>query len=71
MLSATDYVTPAIEIIDARIEQFDRETKAPRKVFDTISDFAANAGIVLGGRRVSSPPRSTCAGSARCCTRTA
>jgi 2-oxo-hept-3-ene-1,7-dioate hydratase len=52
VLSATDYVTPAIEIIDARIEQFDRETKALRKVFDTISDFAANAGIVLGGRPV-------------------
>ena len=52
VLSATDYVTPAVEIIDARIEQFDRETKAPRKVFDTISDFAANAGIVLGGRPV-------------------
>ena len=52
VLAATDYVSPAIEIIDARIEQFDRETKAPRKVFDTISDFAANAGIVLGGRPV-------------------
>ena len=52
VLSATDYVTPAIEIIDSRIEQFDRETRAMRKVFDTISDFAANAGIVLGGRPV-------------------
>ena len=52
VLRATEYVVPAIEIIDARIEQFDRETKAPRKVFDTISDFAANAGIVLGGRPV-------------------
>jgi 2-oxo-hept-3-ene-1,7-dioate hydratase len=52
VLSATDYVTPAIEIIDARIEQFDRDTRAMRKVFDTISDFAANAGIVLGGRPV-------------------
>jgi 2-oxo-hept-3-ene-1,7-dioate hydratase len=52
VLSATEYVTPAIEIIDARIEQFDRETKVMRKVFDTISDFAANAGIVLGGRPV-------------------
>jgi 2-oxo-hept-3-ene-1,7-dioate hydratase len=52
VLQATAYVTPALEIIDARIEQFDRETKAPRKVFDTISDFAANAGIVLGGRPV-------------------
>jgi 2-oxo-hept-3-ene-1,7-dioate hydratase len=52
VLAATEYVTPALEIIDARIEQFDRDTKAPRKVFDTISDFAANAGIVMGGRPV-------------------
>jgi 2-oxo-hept-3-ene-1,7-dioate hydratase len=52
VLAATAYVSPAVEIIDARIEQFDRDTKAPRKVFDTISDFAANAGIVLGGRPV-------------------
>ena len=52
VLAATEYVQPAIEIIDARIEQFDRHTKAPRKVFDTISDNAANAGIVLGGRKV-------------------
>jgi 2-oxo-hept-3-ene-1,7-dioate hydratase len=52
VLRATAYVTPAIEIIDARIEQFDRETRAPRKVYDTISDFAACAGVVLGGRPV-------------------
>jgi 2-oxo-hept-3-ene-1,7-dioate hydratase len=52
VLAATEYVTPAIEIIDSRIEQFDRHTKAMRKVFDTISDNAANAGIVVGARRV-------------------
>jgi len=52
VLAATDYVCPALEIIDARIEQFDRDTKAMRKVYDTISDFAANAGIVMGGRPV-------------------
>ncbi len=52
VLAATEYVQPAIEIIDARIEQFDRHTKAPRKVFDTISDNAANAGVILGGRQV-------------------
>jgi 2-oxo-hept-3-ene-1,7-dioate hydratase len=52
VLAATEYVQPAIEIIDARIEQFDRHTKAMRKVFDTISDNAANAGIILGGRKV-------------------
>ena len=50
VLNATDYVVPALELIDARIEQFDRNTKAPRKVLDTIADNAANAGIVMGGR---------------------
>lgn len=50
VLNATDYVVPALELIDARIEQFDRDTRAPRKVLDTIADNAANAGIVLGGR---------------------
>ena len=52
VLAATEHVQPAIEVIDARIEQFDRHTQAMRKVFDTISDNAANAGIVLGGERV-------------------
>ena len=51
VLDATEYVTPAIEIIDARIEQFDRHTQVMRKVFDTISDNAANAGIVVGAGR--------------------
>ena len=51
VLAATEYVTPAIEIIDSRIEQFDRNTKAMRKVYDTISDNAANAGIVIGAAR--------------------
>lgn len=51
VLAATEYVTPAIEIIDARIEQFDRHTKLMRKVFDTISDNAANAGIVIGANQ--------------------
>ena len=52
VLNKTDYVMPAIEIIDARIERFDRTSGATRKVFDTISDNAANAGLVLGGRPV-------------------
>ncbi|WP_284619601.1 2-oxo-hept-4-ene-1,7-dioate hydratase [Aquabacterium humicola] len=50
VLAATDWVMPALELIDARIEQFDRETKAPRTVRDTIADNAACAGLVLGGR---------------------
>ncbi|HSV52239.1 MAG TPA: 2-oxo-hepta-3-ene-1,7-dioic acid hydratase [Burkholderiaceae bacterium] len=52
VLAATEWVQPAIEIIDARIEQFDRHTKRMRRVQDTISDNAANAGIVLGGQQV-------------------
>ncbi|MEJ8815842.1 2-oxo-hept-4-ene-1,7-dioate hydratase [Variovorax ureilyticus] len=52
VIDATEYVTPAIEIIDSRIEQFDRHTNVMRKVFDTISDNAANAGIVIGGRKM-------------------
>ena len=50
VLNATDHVVPALELIDARIEPFDRHTKAPRKVLDTIADNAASAAIVLGGR---------------------
>ena len=52
VLAATDYVTPAIEIIDARLHNIDPETKVPRKVFDTIADNAANCGIVTGGRPI-------------------
>ena len=52
VLNATDHVVPALEIIDARIMRIDPETKATRKVVDTISDNAANAAIVLGGRPV-------------------
>jgi 2-oxo-hept-3-ene-1,7-dioate hydratase len=52
VLQASEYVVPALEIIDARIEQFDRDSKAPRKIFDTIADFAGSAGIVIGGRPV-------------------
>jgi 2-oxo-hept-3-ene-1,7-dioate hydratase len=50
VLNATEYVTPAIELIDARIQQVDPETKATRKVFDTIADNAAGAGLICGGR---------------------
>lgn len=52
VLQATEYVIPALEIIDARIERIDQATKITRKVFDTISDNAANAAVVMGGRPV-------------------
>jgi 2-oxo-hept-3-ene-1,7-dioate hydratase len=50
VLNATDFVVPALEILDTRIERVDPLTKSTRKIFDTIADNAANAGIVLGGR---------------------
>ena len=52
VLNATDYVTPALEILDTRILRVDPETKKARTIVDTISDNAANAGIVLGGRQM-------------------
>jgi 2-oxo-hept-3-ene-1,7-dioate hydratase len=52
VLNATDYVTPALEILETRMHRLDPETKAPRKVMDTISDNAANAALVVGGRPI-------------------
>lgn len=51
VIAATDYVTPSLEILDTRILRVDPETGQTRNVFDTISDNAANAGIVLGAER--------------------
>ena len=45
VLRATEYVVPALEIVDARIQD-------PRKILDTIADNGAAAGIVIGGRPV-------------------
>ena len=45
VLRATEYVVPSIEIIDARVTE-------PRRIFDTVADNGAAAGIVLGGRPV-------------------
>src|SRR5947209_1599192 len=45
VLRATEYVVPAIEIVDARIVD-------PRKIFDTVADNGAAAGIVIGGRPI-------------------
>ncbi|EOV8089476.1 2-oxo-hept-4-ene-1,7-dioate hydratase [Providencia rettgeri] len=50
--NATDYVIPALELIDARCHNIDPETNRPRKVFDTISDNAANGAVILGGRPI-------------------
>jgi 2-oxo-hept-3-ene-1,7-dioate hydratase len=52
VLDATRWVTPALEILDARIQMSDPETGHLRTIVDTISDNAADAGIVVGGRAV-------------------
>lgn len=45
VMRATEYIVPAIEIIDTRVDE-------PRKIFDTIADNGAGAGLVVGGRPV-------------------
>ncbi len=45
VLRATEFVTPALEIIDYR-------TEVPRAIVDTIADNAAYGAIVLGGKIV-------------------
>jgi 2-oxo-hept-3-ene-1,7-dioate hydratase len=45
VMRATEYVTPALEIIDYR-------TEVPRAIVDTIADNAAFGALVLGGRIV-------------------
>jgi 2-oxo-hept-3-ene-1,7-dioate hydratase len=52
VLRATEYVTPALEILDARVQMADPETGHTRTIVDTIADNAADAGIVTGGRAV-------------------
>jgi 2-oxo-hept-3-ene-1,7-dioate hydratase len=49
-LEAIAFVTPAIEIIDSRMQAVDPVTKGARNVIDHVADFAGCAGIVLGGR---------------------
>jgi 2-oxo-hept-3-ene-1,7-dioate hydratase len=51
VLAATDYVVPALEILDTRILRADPESGQRRRIFDTVADNAANAGIVLGEAR--------------------
>ncbi|MBK3478371.1 2-oxo-hepta-3-ene-1,7-dioic acid hydratase [Pseudomonas sp. MF6751] len=45
VLRATEFVTPAMEIIDYR-------TEVPRAITDTIADNAAFGAIVIGGRTI-------------------
>ncbi|MCA3449500.1 MAG: 2-oxo-hepta-3-ene-1,7-dioic acid hydratase [Rhodobacter sp.] len=51
VLAAADHVAPALEILDTRILRADPATGRARIISDTVSDNAANAGIVLGPQR--------------------
>ncbi|MEM6305771.1 MAG: 2-oxo-hept-4-ene-1,7-dioate hydratase [Pseudomonadota bacterium] len=51
VLAATDYVSPSLEILDTRILRADPQTGKSRIIYDTVSDNAANAGVVLGTER--------------------
>ncbi|MFP1632633.1 2-oxo-hept-4-ene-1,7-dioate hydratase [Zhengella sp. ZM62] len=51
VLAATQAVAPALEILDTRILRADPQTGKARIITDTVSDNAANAGIVLGHER--------------------
>ena len=51
VIAATDYVSPSLEILDTRILRSDPKTGKSRIIFDTISDNAANAGVILGDEK--------------------
>jgi 2-oxo-hept-3-ene-1,7-dioate hydratase len=51
VLAATEAVVPSLEILDTRVQRVDPATGQARKIFDTVADNAANAGIVLGRER--------------------
>ncbi|MEP1205808.1 MAG: 2-oxo-hept-4-ene-1,7-dioate hydratase [Rhizobiaceae bacterium] len=52
VLEATDYVSPSLEILDTRILRVDPESGRTRNICDTISDNAANGGIVMGDAKL-------------------
>lgn len=51
VLAATGAVAPSLEILDTRILRADPATGRARVIYDTVSDNAANAGVVLGAAR--------------------
>jgi 2-oxo-hept-3-ene-1,7-dioate hydratase len=51
VLAATEWIVPALELIDARSFRVDPDDGVTRTVFDTIADNAADAGVVLGNAR--------------------
>lgn len=52
VLDATDYIVPSLELIAARCHRTDPQSGYVRTICDTVSDNAANAGIVIGDHRI-------------------
>ena len=52
IIEASERIVPALELIAARSFRLDPETGYKRTVKDTISDNAANAGIILGNTSI-------------------
>ena len=52
VIAATDYIQPALELIDARSYRVHPVTKRARTIVDTIADNAADAGVILGGEKI-------------------
>jgi 2-oxo-hept-3-ene-1,7-dioate hydratase len=50
VIAATAHVAPCLEILDTRILRADPVTGKARIIVDTVSDNAANAGIVMGDK---------------------
>jgi len=48
VINATEAVAPSLEILDTRILRADPASGKARVIYDTVSDNAANAGVVLG-----------------------
>ncbi len=61
--AATDHIVPALELIDARSYRIHPTDGKTRTVRDTISDNAADAGIVVGSERIS--PEAAAGGALR------
>lgn len=51
VIAATDHVAASLEILDTRILRSDPATGKSRIIVDTVSDNAANAGVVLSDVR--------------------
>jgi 2-oxo-hept-3-ene-1,7-dioate hydratase len=50
VIAATAHVAPCLEILDTRILRADPDSGKARIITDTVSDNAANAGIVMGDK---------------------